>query len=324
MSGKIITQKPARNILMRERNVFVRFFYTLFKFRTMYILLIPAAVTSIIFAYIPLGGTIVAFKDYDIWLGFLGSPWASPWYSNFLQIFQVREIFDSVLNTIWLSILNLVIGFPAPILFALLVNELNKGIFKKTVQTISYMPHFLSWISVIGITHAFFGEYGPVNDFFNWLLPNHSRSLYLARQELFVPMQIGLGIWKSVGFSAIIYLAAITGVDPQLHEAAAIDGAGHFRRVWYITIPGILPTIAILFILSIGGILASNFELVFGLQNPFIDFETIDTVVYKYGLLQPRFFSRATALGLIRGLIALGLTVGANQITKKLSGTSVF
>jgi len=324
MSGIDLTKKPARSSLMRDRSVFVRFFYAFGRYKTMYVLLIPAAITSIIFAYIPLGGTIVAFKNYDIWLGFLGSPWADPWYANFLEIFQVRAIFDSVLNTIWLSLLNLTFGFPAPILFALLINELRKGAFKKTVQTVSYMPHFLSWISVIGITHAFFGEYGPVNDFLGWLLPNHTRTLYLARQDMFVPMQIGLGIWKSVGFSAIIYLAAITGIDPQLHEAAAIDGAGHFRRILYITLPGIAPTIAILFILNIGGILASNFELVFGLQNPFIDFETIDTVVYKFGLLQPRFFSRATALGLLRGLIALGLTVGANQITKKMSGTSIF
>lgn len=323
MSGSTAT-KTAKGKLMRERSAFVRFFYALFRYKALYIFLIPAAITSIIFAYIPLAGVIVAFKDFDVWLGFFGSPWADPWYANFLEIFQVKALFDSILNTIWLSMLNLLIGFPAPIIFALLLNELHKGIFKKSVQTISYMPHFLSWISVIGITHAFLGEYGPVNDFFAWLFPNHTRTLYLAQQDLFVPIQVGLGIWKSVGFSAIIYLAAITGVDPQLHEAAAIDGAGHFKRILHITLPGIAPTIAILFILSIGGILASNFELVFGLQNPFIDFETIDTVVYKFGLLQPRFFSRTTALGLIRGLIALGLTVGANQITKKLSGTSVF
>ena len=301
-----------------------RFFTALFRYKYLYILIIPAAVSSIIFAFIPLGGLIVAFKDYDIWKGFLASPWAGDHgFAHFIELVKFKPVFRSIGNTIMLSMLNLATGFPAPIIFALLLNELRIKIFKRVVQTISYMPHFLSWISVIGLCQVFFSDYGPFNDLLSAIDPSRTRQLYLSKQALFVPMQVGLNLWKNVGFSAIIYLAAITGVDPQLFEAAAIDGAGRMKQTWHITIPGITPTVAVMFILSIGGILASNFELVFGLQNPFIDFETIDTVIYKYGLLQ-KGYSLSTAIGLVRGLITLGLMVTANTITRKLNDVSVF
>ena len=303
---------------------FARFFTALRKYKALYILLVPAAISTIIFAYIPLGGLIVAFKDYDIWLGFFNSPWAGQHgLAHIYELFTFKPIFDSITNTLTLSLLNYAIGFPAPIILALLFNELKGGAFKRTVQTISYMPNFLSWISVIGLVHMFLAEYGPFNDFLSLFNPGRARALYLSRQSLFVPLLLILNVWKGVGFGSIIYLAAITGVDPQLFEAASIDGAGRVKQIWHIIMPGITPTIAIMFILSIGSIFASNFELVFGLQNAFIDFETIDTIIYKYGL-QQRGYSLATAVGLMRGMIALGLTVIANAITRKLSGLSVF
>ena len=308
----------------RNRNTAVRFFIVLARYKWLYILLIPAAISTIIFAFIPLGGLIVAFKDYDIWLGFWGSPWTDNYgFKHFISLVKFKPMLLSIFNTVYLSLLNLAIGFPSPIIFALLVNELTNKIFKKSVQTISYMPHFLSWISVIGLCQVFFGEYGPLNELLSYFNPERSRQLYLSRQALFVPMLIILNLWKSIGFNAIIYLAAITGVDPQLYDAAAVDGAGRFSQLRNITLPGITPTIAVMFILSIGGILQSNFELVFGLQNSFIDFETIDTVIYKYGLLQ-KGYSLSTAIGLVRGLITLGLIVLTNAITKKLNDVSVF
>jgi putative aldouronate transport system permease protein len=210
-----------------------------------------------------------------------------------------------------------------PIFFALLLNELRGVFFKKFVQTVSYMPNFLSWISVIGLAMVFFGDYGPFNDLLSFFNPDRQRVLYLSKNNLFLPFLLLLNLWKNMGFQSIIFLAAITGVDTQLIEAAAIDGANRFQRVWHVILPAIAPTISIMFILNIGSIFSSNFELVFGLQNAFIDFETIDTVVYKYGLLQ-RGYSLATAVGLTRGLVALLLTVTANWITRRIGNTSVF
>jgi len=287
-------------------------------------MLLPALAFTFLFAYLPMGGLIVAFKDYDIWQGIWASPWAGRGgFAHFINLFSNQAIRDSIGNTLYLSLLNLAISFPAPIIFALLLNELRQVIFKRVVQTVSYMPHFLSWISVIGITMVFFGQFGPLNEFFVLFNPNHARQLYLTRQDLFVPILVFLNLWKTMGFQSIIFLAAITGVDPQLYEAAAIDGAGKFKQAWHVTIPAIMPTVMVMFILQIGGILASNFELVFGLQNVFIDFEVIDTVVYRHGLLQ-RGYSQATALGLTRGILALGLTIGANQISKKFGSASIF
>jgi len=308
----------------KKRPGIIRFGKALMKYKFLYLMVIPALVFTAVFAYLPMTGLIVAFKDYDIWLGIFDSPWAGRnGFAHFINLFQNQAIRASIWNTLYLSTLNLLISFPAPIIFALLLNELRLVIFKRVVQTISYMPHFLSWISVIGITMVFFSEHGPLNEFFNLLNPGRSRQLYLMRNDLFVPILVFLNLWKTMGFQSIIFLAAIAGVDPQLYEAAAIDGASRFRQAWHVTIPAIMPTIAVLFILAIGGIMSSNFELVFGLQNPFIDFDVIDTVVYRHGLLQ-RGFSQATALGLTRGLIALFLTVIANQICKKLGDVSVF
>jgi putative aldouronate transport system permease protein len=291
----------------------------------LYILVFPALAFTFVFAYIPLTGLITAFKDYDIWKGFWGSPWAGSFgFAHIMEIFQLKPIYDSILNTIMISVMNLVLGFPLPIILALLFNELKVGIYKKTVQTISYMPFFLSWIAVIGLTVSFFDSYGPVNDILSLIFgESRERVLYLAEQKNFVPMLLGLNVWKSVGWGSIIYLASIASIDPQLYEAAAIDGATRFQQIRFVTFPGIAPTAAIVLILSIGGILGSNFELVFGLQNAFIDFETIDTAIYKYGIVQ-RGYSMATAVGFTRGIIALGLTFVANSISRNISQTSVF
>ena len=293
------------------------------KYLPIYLLLVPAFCFTLLFAYVPLFGLIVAFKDYNIFLGFWNSPWTSQYgFKNIIQIVTDKDLIGSIWNTIKLSLLGMLIGFPAPIILALLINELKVGPFKKITQTISYMPYFLSWISVIGITLIIFSDYGPLNDFLSMLMPMRTRQLYLAKQSLFIPFLLGLSLWKSIGFSSIVYIATISSIDPQLYEAAMIDGAGRWRQTLHVTLPNLSVIMILLLILSIGGIFSSNFELVFGLKNAFIQFETIDTIIYKKGLLQ-RGYSTATALGLIRGLIAMGLTLGANRISVKVNQLSI-
>lgn len=293
------------------------------KYLPVYALILPAFITAAIFLYIPLGGLIVAFKDYDMFLGFWDSPWAGQYgFEHIINIIQNEFIRDSILNTLLLSLLNMVIAFPAPIILAILINELRLGPFKKIAQTVSYMPHFLSWISVVGLVMVFFAEWGPINDIFSMLNPERDRELYLARQDLFVPYLVGINLWKTVGFSSIVFIATIAGIDPQLYEAAMVDGAGRFRQIIHITLPGLSTIAILLLVLSVGGILSSNFELVFGLQNPFIEFEVIDTVVYRRGIMG-RDYATATALGLVRGVIAVILTLGANLLSKRVTGLSI-
>jgi len=194
---------------------------------TFYILLLPAVVLVFVFAYIPLFGLIVAFKDYDIWKGFWDSPWAANYgFANIIKVVTDKNLLSSIGNTMLLSCLNLLICFPAQILLALLFNELKLGAFKKVTQTISYMPYFISWISVIGLCHVIFSDYGAVNDLLSAFIPGRSRVLYLSKQDFFVPLLLGLNLWKTVGWGSIIYLSTITSIDPQLYEAAAVDGAG--------------------------------------------------------------------------------------------------
>jgi len=303
---------------------FDRFYFFLNKYKFLYVLVVPAYVFTIVFAFLPMAGLVVAFKDYAIMKGIFASPWAGNFgFAHFKELFTMKPVIDSISTTVIVSLLNMAISFPAPIIFALLLNEIRAGIFKKVTQTISYMPNFLSWISVIGLCVVFFNDYGPLNDLLRLFNPDKARVLFLSQQRDFLPFLLILNLWKTMGFQAIIFLAAITGVDTQLFEAASIDGAGRFKQVWHITIPAIMPTIMVMFILGIGGILSSNFELVWGLKNPYINFETIDTIVYQYGI-QQRGYSLTTALGLTRGVLALGLTIFVNQISRRVADISVF
>ena len=294
------------------------------RYLPVYALILPSIILIFIFSYIPLAGLIVAFKDFDMFKGFIDSPWVANFgMRNFILIFQNKELVDSIFNTVLLSVLNLAISFPAPIILAIMINELQTGIYKKTIQTISYMPHFMSWITVVGLAMVFFGEYGPVNDLFNQISGgDRARVLYLSKQENFVPILLGLNLWKTIGWNSIIYIASMSSIDPQLYEAAVIDGAGKWKQLQHITLPGISVTVILLFVLNIGGILNSNFELVFGLKNAFINFETIDTIIYKNGL-QQQGYSVTTALGFVRGLIGLGLTLMVNAVSKKINDVSI-
>jgi len=287
----------------------------------LYILVLPAVLLTFYFSYLPMPGVIISFMDYDVFKGFL-SPWIG--LENFKELFSLPLFAQATANTVYLSFLNLVIVFPIPILFALLLNEIKCTAYKRIVQTVSYLPHFLSWIAVIGMAQSVYSTYGIVNDLrINILGEATERIRFLASQGFLIPNIITLTLWKSVGWSSIIYLSAITGIDEQLYEAARVDGASKFKQCLYITIPSILPTAVMLFVLQIGSLFRDNFDLVYGLQNAFIDFETISTVIYKHGITGGN-YSMATAIGLFQGGIGFVLVILANYFSKKINDVALW
>ncbi|TLS48342.1 sugar ABC transporter permease [Paenibacillus antri] len=290
--------------------------------RAFYMLLAPAILIVFVFAYMPIPGILVAFKDYKVLRGFWGSEWVG--LANIEKIFVLPNMILAIWNTFWISLLSLVFLFPAPIALALLLNEVRVQLFKRVVQTLFYLPHFLSWISVIGIAYAFYSIYGPLNDLRVALGGEGTeRIMFMAEQSMFVPNVILLNLWKEVGWGTIIFLAAIASVDPQLYEAAHMDGANRLQQAWHITLPSIMPTVMILLILQLGNLFNVNFELIYGLQNPFINFEVIQTIVFKFGIQQGS-YAIATALGFVQGIIALVLTIAANYGAKKASGVGIW
>lgn len=293
--------------------------YRLFKDRYLYLMLLPALVASMLFSYVPMGGLIMAFQDFNIFKGFLGSEWVG--LANFKKIFSQSNFLVAIINTLSVSFLNLFICFPAPIILALLLNELRVGKFKKVIQTISYLPHFLSWISVVGFVHILFGRDGFVNDI-RMALGAAERVTYLVHQELFIWFVVGAMLWKEVGWGTVIHLANLSSISPDLYEAASIDGATRMQKTRYITLPHMLPTVMILLIFQMGSIFASNFELIYGLQNPYIDFEVISTILYQTGIKGGN-YSISTALGFAEGIVALILVLVTNGVSKKLTGSGI-
>lgn len=292
------------------------------KDKLLYLLLTPAVALVFIFSYLPMPGILVAFKDYDVFKGFWGSDWVG--LRHIREVFELPMMTEAIGQTLLLSTLTLLVCFPAPILLALLLNELRLQLFKRFAQTLLYLPHFLSWISVIGIAYAFYSLYGPLNDIRLWLLgPGTERTMFLADKSFFIPNVLLLSLWKETGWSTIIFLAAIASVDPQLYEAAYMDGAGKFKQALHVTLPTILPTVMIMLIFQLGHLFQSNFELIYGLQNPYVDTEVISTIIFKQGIQQGA-YALSTALGFIQGLIALLLTVGANAVSKKLTSSGIW
>lgn len=287
-----------------------------------YLLLLPSIVLTLVFAYLPMPGLIAAFQDYNMFAGFWNSPWTG--LKHFKEIFEIPLLWGSIINTLKLSVLTIIVGFPAPIILALMINELGNGLYKRSVQTLSYLPHFLSWIAVVGLFYSFLDSYGPLNDLRVSLMgPETERIMYLSKQELFLPFLLLLSVWKEVGWGTIVYLAAITSIDPHLYEAARMDGANRFKQHLYITLPGMKQTAIILLLFTMGTLFASNFELVYGMQNAYINFDVIATVIFSSGIQQGN-YSMAAAIGFAQGLVALLLIVIANKISKKISGVSIW
>ena len=291
----------------------------IYRDRSLYLMLLPAAAILLFFSYGPMPGLVMAFQDFSIFRGFLHSEWVG--LENFVAIFSQTKFVTAILNTILVSLLSLLITFPAPIILALLINEIRNKFFKRFVQTTSYLPHFLSWISVVGLVQLLFAKDGLVNDFRIWL-GAEERIMFLAQQGSFIWFIVGTTLWKEVGWGTIIHLANLTSISPQLYEAAEIDGAGYFHKLRYITLPHMLPTVIILLIFQLGKLFQSNFDLIYGLQNPFIDFEVISTIIYQTGIKSGN-YSMSTAIGFVEGLIALILVLGANKLSKKVSGSGL-
>jgi len=291
------------------------------KHKMTYLFLLPAIILVFIFCYLPLGGLYMAFVDYNPFKGVFGSPFVG--LENIKVIFEMPKLYGAILNTLKISVLNLVLVFPLPLVFSLMLNEVKNIKFKRVTQTISYLPYFLSTISVVGIATTLYSSSGIINDIRVAMFgPETERLLFLGMQEFFVPNIIILTIWQTLGWNTIIYLSAISGIDPELYSAAIIDGAGKFKQCWHVTLPSLSVTIILLFILQIGNLFASNFDLIFGLQNAFIDYEVISTVIYKQGITQGN-YPVATAFSFLSGVISLVLILGGNYVSKKLNDISL-
>lgn len=288
------------------------------------LMVVPALLFIIVFSYIPMYGVLMAFQDYNLFKGFTASPWVG--VKHFEMFFNAPEFWTVMRNTIVISLLKLLIGFPAPILLALMLNEVRSRVFKRTVQTISYLPHFLSWVIVSGFVMSMLStENGSINMLLQKLsLIDHPIS-FLSLPEYFWSILVTTGVWKEIGFSSIVYLAAIAGIDPHMHEAAAMDGASRLRQMFSVTLPSILPVIIVFLILAIGNLLSAGFEdiLLLG-SNPVLRDvgDVIDTYVYRIGIQNNR-YSYATAAGLFKSLIGVFLLVGANYAARK-SGNSLW
>ncbi|MCR2805621.1 ABC transporter permease subunit [Paenibacillus sp. SCIV0701] len=278
---------------------------------------LPGIVFLLLFKYIPMGGLVIAFKEYNMYDGILGSPWVG--MDNFNMLFNQMQTVTIIKNTLMLSVLSLVIGFPVPIALAIMLNEVRKAWFKKSVQTLLYLPHFFSWVIVSGIVLEIFSlESGVINHWITRLTGEPFPFLY--EPGSWVAIFIGSGIWKEMGFSAIIYLAALTTIDPHQYESASLDGATKWQQIRYITIPGIMPTIVLLLILSVGKVMDVGFDPVFMLQNEVVSnvSNVISTYIYTFGLQRAQ-FSLTTAMGLFENLVGLILVLTANQIARKFN-----
>ncbi|MGG1513896.1 ABC transporter permease subunit [Paenibacillus oryzisoli] len=279
------------------------------------LMFLPALVFFIIFKYLPIGGLIIAFKNYNFMDGVLASPWVG--LKNFDVLFTQPQMLRILRNTFVLSFLQVVIGFPFPILLAILMNEARKMWFKRFVQTVVYLPHFLNWVIVGSFVLIIFAQQnGLLNHYIEKLFGNPFPFLY--KEHSWIGIFIGSSVWKEMGWNAIIYLAALASVDPSLYEAASMDGAGKLRQIWSITLPAIMPTVAIMFILSVGHVMEVGFDQVYMLQNPAVSdiAEVISTWNFKVGINGGQ-FSLAAAMGLFESFVALVLVLGANFGAKR-------
>ncbi len=293
----------------------------LIRYRYLYLLLIPGLVYLIVFCYLPMVGLVIAFQDYKPFLGVWKSKMIG--FGNFAYLFRSDQFVSAVLNTFIISGYKIMFGFPVPIVFALLMNEVRSRTLKRSIQTILYLPHFLSWVIMFGLLFSFLSEFGPLNQLISML--GGKPVVFLSDTRYFRSVVVISDIWKEVGWSAIIYLAALAGISPELYEAATIDGASRFKCILSISLPSILPTITIMLLLRIGGILNAGFEQIVNLYNPtvFSVGDIIDTYVYRIGLLQTK-FGHSAAAGMFKSVVALVLVLSTNHFVKKTEQGGLF
>jgi len=292
------------------------FLYYIKKDWQLYTLLLLPILFALVFKYGPMFGLIISFKDYKIIKGFLGSKWVG--FDVFKKIFEDKKFWEACRNTLLLNGLTLVAGFPMPIILAILLNELKGKYFKKVTQTVLYLPHFLSWVVIGALAYQLFGYAdGAINNFIEDL--GGSRIPFLQEDYHWLVSYVLINVWQTMGWGTIIYLAAISNVNPELYEAATVDGAGRFAKIKYVTLPGIRSTIVTLLIMQLGRIMGGSFETVDALSNVATTkfTRTIPVLVYRSGILNAK-YSESTAIGLFQSVIALILVLGTDRIAKKL------
>jgi putative aldouronate transport system permease protein len=295
----------------------------IYKSRYLYFLLLPGVIWYIIYRYVPMYGVIIAFKDYSFSLGILNSPWVGLKHFKFL-FFSSPDFYQIIRNTLLINTYNLIFGFPAPLVLALMLNELKNAYFKRSIQTVIYFPHFLSWVIFGGIIMQLLSpNEGLVNQIIKGL--GGDPVFFMAKSEYFRSIVVSSNILKETGWGAIIYLAALSGIDPEQYEASTIDGANRWQKLWYITLPGIMNTVLILLILKVGYLLDVGFEQIYVMYNPGVYGvgDVISTYIYRVGLQEAR-FSLTTAIGLFQSVIGFILIYGTNKLARKYSDVSIW
>ncbi|MBP3953355.1 ABC transporter permease [Bacillus suaedae] len=288
----------------------------------LYVLLIPGLLYFIIFKYLPMWGIVIAFQDYSPFLGVFGSEWVG--FENFIDFFKNPDFFRLLRNTFILAVLDLIFFFPAPIILALLLNELRLKAYKGIVQTFIYVPHFMSWVIIASITYIFFTTSGGVvNEIVASIYGKEIN--FLSSPEWFRPLIMGQIIWKESGWGTVIFLAALATVDREQYEAAIVDGAGRIRRLWHVTLPAVRSTIIVLLILRLGNFLDTGFQQIYLMTNSLNRgvADVFDTYVYFVGITQGA-YSYSTAVGLFKSVVGVVLVLGANRLAKKMGQDGIF
>ena len=288
----------------------------------MYVMLLPAIILALIFCYAPMGGLIMAFQNYKPWLGITGSEFVG--LDNFKQIFEFKESYQAIINTFIIAVSKMVLGLIFPIIVALLLNEVHNMGLKKGIQTLVYLPHFLSWVTVAGMLRDILGMDGIVNMFLQKVF-GMDPIFFLGNAGMFRQIVVISDLWKGFGFGMIVYLAAISNIDQSLYEAAQIDGAGRWKQTLYVTIPCILPMVIVMATLSLGNVLNAGFDQIFNLYSPltFSTGDIIDTYVYRQSLVNGQ-YSFGTAVGLFKSGVSLFLTAVAYKLAYKFAGYRIF
>jgi putative aldouronate transport system permease protein len=282
----------------------------------LYLMVLPGIAFFIIFKYIPIAGTMIAFKDYSIFKGVFDSPWVG--FKHFESLLNSPDFYRIFTNTLILGLLKMVVVFPVPVLLALMINEIRMSLLKKGVQTALYIPHFLSWVIIAGIAFDLFSLSGLFNTVRGWF--GYDPNLVMQQEQYFRWVYVLTAIWRDAGWGTIIYLAAISSMDPQIYESATVDGASKFKQTVHITLPLLLPTVVVLFLLDLGNFLDLGFDHVFNLLTPmtYSVGDIIDTYVFRTGIQEAR-YSFATAAGLFQAIIGFILVLIFNRISKKVS-----
>ncbi|MGN7764577.1 ABC transporter permease [Paenibacillus sp. 22594] len=286
-----------------------------------HLMLAPSIVFLIIFSFIPMFGIVMAFQNYIPAKGMSGSAWVG--LDNFKFMFQMPDSKQILVNTIVIALWKIFIGTFVSIVFALLLNEIRVRFVKKFMQTVVYLPNFLSWAVLATVVMNIFSYEGPVNAFLGWF--GIDPVLFMASNHWFRPMLVLTDVWKGFGYGSIIYLASLTAIDPGLYEASSIDGANRFKQLWYVTLPGLLPTILLVTTLNLPNVLNAGFDQIFNLYNPLVyaTSDIIDTYVYRVGLVE-RQYSLGTAVGLLRSVVGIVLILSANKLAQKLTDYRIF